>query len=99
MNYHNHIAGLQNKVKLNKIEPKTQSILKKTKKNQNNNTRMDLNGNLICSNSKKYSINFKQNLCQVYIVENWKKYNILENSILILETEQKRKCLNNCNIF
>ncbi|CAK55787.1 unnamed protein product (macronuclear) [Paramecium tetraurelia] len=99
MNYHTHIAGLQNKVKLNKIEPKTQSILKKPNNSQNNKTRIDLNGNPICTSSKKYSINFKQNLCQVYVVENWKKFNILENSIQILEAEQNKKCLYNCNLF
>ncbi|CAD8052030.1 unnamed protein product [Paramecium sonneborni] len=101
MNYHNNIAaGLQHKVELKKIEPKIKSILKKAQDNQNDcKTRTDWNGNPICKNSKKYSISFKQNLFQVKVVENWKKYNILDNSNLLLEKEQKKECMNNCYLF
>ncbi|CAD8049823.1 unnamed protein product [Paramecium primaurelia] len=99
MNYQNNIAGLQNKVKQTRIELKIQSILKNAQDNKNNKIRMDLNGIPISKNSKNYTVNFKQNLCNVYIVENWKKYNILENNNQLYEVEYKRKCMKNCNLF
>ncbi|CAD8048645.1 unnamed protein product [Paramecium sonneborni] len=90
MNYHNNIGDFQHKVLLEKIEPKIKSIQKKTKDNQNNKDRTNWIDNLISKTAKKYSISFKQNLYQIEVVENWKKYNCLENISLILEAEFKK---------
>lgn len=58
-----------------KTKKPSQSILKKTKNNDESSTRQDANGNPILKGGRKHKISFKDKVEDVKVVENWKEYN------------------------